>query len=389
MIVVLALLLGLAGFAMMNSSAYQEEQQKYHLGVVGESDDEMIQLGIYMIETLDESRYMIELEEFEDEEAAKQAMRDADISAYIVITEEFADALNAMTNDSKLKYYATSGQKGITNVMMDEIASVATNIIVYSETGICTLRQLMKEQGYEKSIRSEKINDLFMVYLSALVTRTNVTEITELGLSDGLSTPAYYFIGILLFFMLLLSFCSISFFIGQKNAQYRFMKSKGVGARQQIIAEYIPFFTITLICTAITVGLMAFLMHVGIFEFEEFGRHQLHSLLRFSIHLIPVCIMFAAFGFMLFEILIGVINKILVAFMLYIGMGYVSGYFYPKTFFPDLVQVIGECIPSGVAFSYLSAVLQQNSSVLLLICILGYTILFIGIAMMVRHQKIK
>ena len=121
MIVVLALLFGLAGFAMMNSSAYQEEQQKYHLGVVGESDDEMIQLGIYMIETLDESRYMIELKEFEDEEAAKQAMRDADISAYIVITEEFADALNAMTNDAKLKYYATSGQKGITNVMMDTI----------------------------------------------------------------------------------------------------------------------------------------------------------------------------------------------------------------------------------------------------------------------------
>ena len=342
-----------------------------------------------MIGSMDDSRFMIELIEYDDVESAKTAMRNADVSAFVVITDEFTDALNAMTNDSKVKYYATSGQKGISNVMMDEIASIATNIIVYSETGICTLRQIMKEQGFNKEIRHEKINDLFMLYISALVLRTNITEITELGLSDGLSTPAYYFAGILLFFMLLLSFCAISFFLGQKNAQYKFMSSKGITSPYQVMAEYIPFLTINAICTAVTMGLIFAVTKMELFTMDEISSAPSFGILNVSLHLIPVCIMFSALGFMIFEILIGVINKILVAFMLYIGMGYVSGYFYPKTFFPAVVQAVGAHLPSGVAFSYMADVLTREDIGMHLLIMAGYTVIFLAVATLVRQQKIR
>ncbi|MBO6129155.1 MAG: ABC transporter permease [Pseudobutyrivibrio sp.] len=389
MILVTAVLLTAAGMALVYSETYNAERQRYKLGVVGDTEDEMISLGVYMIGTLDESRYMIELVEYDNEEEAKAAMRDAKISAYIVITEEFSDALNAMTNDAKLKYYATSGQKGISNVMMDEIAMIATNIIVYSETGICTLRQLMKEEGFEKSIRYEKINDLFMVYISALITRTNVAEITELGLSDGLSTPAYYFSGILLFFMLLLSFCAISYFLGTKDASYKFMKSKGIGARSQVLGEYIPFLTLNVICVLITMGLISIVAATGVIDASSLENAGITDLGEITLSLLPVCILFSTLGFMIFELLIGVINKILVAFMLYIGMAYVSGYFYPKPFFPETVQKAGEIIPSGVAFSYMGAVLQGNPRVIYLLIMLGYSVLFMGAAMLARRQKIR
>ena len=389
MILVVAMLLSAAGMALMYSETYASEKQKYKLGVVGDTDDEMISLGIYMIGTLDESRYMIELVEYADEEAARNAMRSAEISAYIVITEEFSDALNSMTNDKKLKYYATSGQKGISNVMMDEIALIATNVIIYSETGICTLRQLMKEEGYEKSYRSEKINEMFMVYIAALVTRTSVAEITELGLSDGLSTPAYYFLGILLFFMLLVSFCAISYFIGIKDAQYKFMKSKGINSRAQIIGEYIPFLTINIICMLLTMGLVATAAGSGMVNAEELSKAGIDDFGMIALNLIPVCIMFSAFGFMIFELLIGVINKILVAFMLYIGMAYISGYFYPKPFFPELVQKLGELIPSGIAFSYMGAVLQNGDNQVYLLIMFGYALAFLLIAIFARRQKIR
>ena len=389
MLLAVAMLLSAAGMALMYSETYASEKQKYKLGVVGDTDDEMISLGIYMIGTLDESRYMIELVEYADEEAARNAMRSAEISAYIVITDEFSDALNSMTNDKKLKYYATSGQKGISNVMMDEIALIATNVIIYSETGICTLRQLMKEEGYEKSYRSEKINEMFMVYIAALVTRTSVAEITELGLSDGLSTPAYYFLGILLFFMLLVSFCAISYFIGIKDAQYKFMKSKGINSRAQIIGEYIPFLTINIICMLLTMGLVAAAAGSGMVNAEELKKAGIDDFGMIALNLIPVCIMFSAFGFMIFELLIGVINKILVAFMLYIGMAYISGYFYPKPFFPELVQKLGELIPSGIAFSYMGAGLQYDPQETYLLIMAGYSVVFLGVAIFARRQKIR
>ncbi len=406
MILIVAVLLSAAGFALINSETYSADQQRYKLGVVGDTEDEMISLGVYMISTLDESRYMIELVEYQDENQAKTDMRDAKISAYIVITEEFADALNAMTNDAKLKYFATSGQKGISNVMMDEIAMIATNIIVYSETGICTLREIMKEQGFDKSIRHEKVNDMFMAYISSLVIRTNVAEITELGLSDGLSTPAYYFAGILLFFMLLLSFCAISFFLGTKDAQYKFMSAKGIGAAKQVFGEYLPFLTINIASVMVIMGLIIAAVATGDVSgistitdtvdmagasdfIPEFGGDSVEALLHMLMSLLPVSIMFAALGFLIFEILIGVISKTLVAFMLYIGMGYISGYFYPKTFFPEVVQRIGEYLPSGVAFTYVGNVLKGEAVTVNLLVMIIYTAVFLGGAIIARQQKIR
>jgi ABC-2 type transport system permease protein len=167
------------------------------------------------------------------------------------------------------------------------------------------------------------------------------------------------------------------------------MGSKGVTAPYQIVAEYIPFLTINVLCTAVTLWVIFTVMHYGIFTMEEFEGSYISDYVSFGIGLIPVCIMFSALGFMIFEILIGVINKILVAFMLYIGMGYVSGYFYPKTFFPGVVQRIGECIPSGVAFRYIGQILTKGHVGVLTLIMLAYTVVFLAIATLLRQQKIR
>ena len=128
MIALVAILLSAALYGVLNSEKYKSEQIRYKLGLVGGTENEMVDLGVHMLETEDDMQYVLDLVQFDDEEEARAALRNADISAYIVITKEFADAVDSMTNDAKLKYYATSGQKGIANVMMDEIALVASSL---------------------------------------------------------------------------------------------------------------------------------------------------------------------------------------------------------------------------------------------------------------------
>ena len=136
-------------------------------------------------------------------------------------------------------------------------------------------------------------------------------------------------------------------------------------------------------------GLIFAVTKMELFTMDEISSAPSFGILNVSLHLIPVCIMFSALGFMIFEILIGVINKILVAFMLYIGMGYVSGYFYPKTFFPAVVQAVGEHLPSGVAFSYMADVLTREDIGMHLLIMAGYTVIFLAVATLVRQQKIR
>ena len=92
MIALVAILLSAALYGVLNSEKYKSEQIRYKLGLVGGTENEMVDLGVHMLETEDDMQYVLDLVQFDDEEEARAALRNADISAYIVITKEFDDA---------------------------------------------------------------------------------------------------------------------------------------------------------------------------------------------------------------------------------------------------------------------------------------------------------
>ena len=378
MIALVAILLSAALFALLNSDSYKSEQMRYKLGLVGSTDNEMIDLGVHLLETEDDMQYVLELVQYEDEAEAKAALRSADISAYIVITDEFADAVDAMTNDAKLTYYATSGQKGISNVMMDEIALVATNIIVPSEKGICTLRDIMAREGYDKADTYMAVYEIFMAYVNTMMLRGEISTVTELGISDGLTTPQYYFVSLLLFFLLLMTMCFVAYFIGINHAQHKFFSSKGITALQQVLGEYIPFLTVNIIVALLVAGL-AKLTGLG-----DFIGVDIDS--GFVIGIVAIEALFTGLAFLLYEILEGIINKVLVTFLLYIAGAYASGYFYPRNILPEMMQQLGKWLPTGLAFDFLGGVVTGESGAFATALMLIYVVIFVGASVLIRRR---
>ena len=316
--------------------------------------------------------------QYEDEAEAKAALRSADISAYIVITDEFADAVDAMTNDAKLTYYATSGQKGISNVMMDEIALVATNIIVPSEKGICTLRDIMAREGYDKADTYMAVYEIFMAYVNTMMLRGEISTVTELGISDGLTTAQYYFVSLLLFFLLLMTMCFVAYFIGINHAQHKFFSSKGITALQQVLGEYIPFLTVNIIVALLVAGL-AKLTGLGDFIGVDIGG-------GFMLRMAIIEALFTGLAFLLYEILEGIINKVLVTFLLYIAGSYASGYFYPRSILPEIMQQVGQWLPTGLAFDYLGGVVTGDSGAFVMVIMIIYVVIFVGASVLIRRR---
>ena len=378
MIALVAILLSAALFALLNSDAYKSEQMRYKLGLVGSTDNEMIDLGVHLLETEDDMQFVLELVQYEDEAEAKAALRSADISAYIVITDEFADAVDAMTNDAKLTYYATSGQKGISNVMMDEIALVATNIIVPSEKGICTLRDIMTQEGYDKTDTYMAVYEIFMAYVNTMMLRGEISTVTELGISAGLTTPQYYFVSLLLFFLLLVTMCFVSYFIGINHAQHKFFSSKGITPLQQVLGEYITFLTVNIIVALLVAG-FAKLTGLG-----DFIGVDIDS--GFVIGIVAIEALFTGLAFLLYEILEGIINKVLVTFLLYIAGAYASGYFYPRNILPEMMQQLGKWLPTGLAFDFLGGVVTGESGAFATALMLIYVVVFVGASVLIRRR---
>ena len=378
MIALVAILLSAALFALLNSDAYKSEQMRYKLGLVGSTDNEMIDLGVHLLETEDDMQFVLELVQYEDEAEAQAALRSADISAYIVITDEFADAVDAMTNDAKLTYYATSGQKGISNVMMDEIALVATNIIVPSEKGICTLRDIMAQEGYDKTDTYMAVYEIFMAYVNTMMLRGEISTVTELGISAGLTTPQYYFVSLLLFFLLLVTMCFVAYFIGINHAQHKFFSSKGITPLQQVLGEYISFLTVNIIVALLVAGL-AKLTGLGDFIGVDIGG-------GFVLRMAIIEALFTGLAFLLYEILEGIINKVLVTFLLYIAGSYASGYFYPRSILPEMMQQVGQWLPTGFAFDYLGGVVTGDGGAFVMMIMIIYVVIFVGASVHIRRR---
>lgn len=384
MIVLVAMVVSAIGYAIFNSEAYKEEQMRYKLGIVGDTSDNMLSMGVNLLENNDDSRFMLEIVQFDAEDDAKDALREGKISAYVLITDEFVNSLNALSNDINLEYFATSGQRGITSVMMDELADIASELVVSSEKGLLVLEQEMKNAGFPAEAINPQIDRLLLLYVGAMLARGDVVEFSELGLSDGLTTPQYYSISLSLFFLLLMSFCSISFFLGKKKATYQFISAKGLGVSWQILAEYLAYFLMNLFCVELILIIVRRLSRLRILSFENGEIIGDMAFVKSEINIIAVMLLFSALGLFIFEVVTGVINKFLAAFIIFIGMAYISGYFYPKSFFPDALQKLGELLPTGVAFTYMGGLHREYILIMVI-----YTIIFISASIFIRRRKIR
>lgn len=364
MTVVLAMVVGGIGYAILNSESYREQGMRYQLGIVGSTQDDMLTMGVNLLENNDDSRFMLDIVRFDDEQEAKQALRDGRISAYVLITDDFIDSLNVLSSDMKLEYFATSGQRGITSVMMDELADIASRLVVSSEKGLLVLEEEMRNAGFPSESINSEIDKLLLLYVGAMLARGDMAEYVELGLSDGLSTKDYYTITMSLFFVLLLSFCSVSFFLGRNRAGYQFIAGKGLSPAKQVMAEYIAYLLLNGICVALVYSI------IRIF-------------IKCNFNIVFSIILFTSMGFFVYEAIDGVINKLLATFILYITMSYISGYFYPRNFFPDMLQTLGRIFPTGVAFECLEGISGSGLKMLI------YTVAFLFASIMIRGHKVK
>ncbi|MBO4678078.1 MAG: hypothetical protein J5626_00250, partial [Lachnospiraceae bacterium] len=186
------------GKTLISGSDYEAGKLKYRIGVMGE-EDEFIDMGIFLLESFDDTKYLMEIVKYDDFEAAKKDLYSGDIAALCDIPGGFYDSINYLSNDVSIKYYTSSGSRGITGVFMDEVTGIISNYIVYSEAGILSLIDFLDYNGVPTSMAYEATDRLFMKYMSALLSRGDLVTVKTLGISNGLSTYGYYFTGLTLF----------------------------------------------------------------------------------------------------------------------------------------------------------------------------------------------
>lgn len=101
-----------------------------------------------------------------------------------------------------------------------------------------------------------------------------------------------------------------------------------------------------------------------------------------------MAVLFAALQFFLFEAAEGIVNGILLQLICGIGMGYLSGCFYPSAFFPEKMRALGDFLPSGAAARFVQAGVIGRIPSSAWLAVFGWLAVFLALTVLVRKNGI-
>lgn len=387
MTAVTCILLGVCGLLFLKTRESAEDKQKYKIGLVGNTEDAYLGFGIQVVQTLDASRFMIEFTDMTEEEA-RAALQRGDLSCYARIPEGLVASLVSGANHRKITFVASGEHQGMGAVLTGSLSDVVSRLVTYSQSAVYGMQTVLREKGMEDMIpQAEK--KLSLRLMNIIWNRLDFYEVETKGVSNGVSAEGYYFCSILIVLLMTSGLYTASFLYKRKKELHRLMAARGLGASLQIAGEYGAYLFL-FVCSMAGAFLTAGVILSGDFlQIPEWEGAGAGALIGFFCALLPVAAMLAAMVFLLYEAAEGVVGSMLLQFVGGVAMCYLSGCFYPASFFPRALERLGRLLPTGAALAYADGIMLGEISVKALFGMLAYFLLFLGTALCIRRRKLR
>lgn len=378
---------GMAAVLWLSGDEVQSEHKKYKIAVVGDTSDSYLGFGISALSVLDDSRFMVEFPAMSEREA-RQALIQGEITAYAKIPEGLVESIVYGRNDKPVTFVGATGQKGITGILVEELTEVASTLVVRSQSAIYGMQKILWDNGMG-DMWQEATETLNLRFIGMVLNRTKLCDLEILGRANGVSTEGYYLCSMLIFFLLVSGIHYSPLFARKSRDLMRLMAAKNVGPLRQVVGEYLAYLFMDLCCL---LGVFVILLPAfgsGVLKFAEWNDMEAGGLIVFYFRLIPVAAALAGMQFLLYESVSGIVNSILLQFIVGIGMAYLSGCFYPSGMFPDVLKRIGEILPAGLALKYADAGLLGEISWPAGLGLILYLVIFLWLSASVRSLRIR
>lgn len=341
--------------------------EKFSVALVGGADDALLRLGISAVQTMDASRFAIELIEMEEQQAS-QALYTGEIAAYIVIPEGFMD--HALDGELiPLKFVSETSGKTILTVVKEELSAAVSNLVYASEQGSFALYDALTALGYSE-IAYEEMNNLANLYAGQIFNRDDLFSVEYIGVSEGLDFEKALQCGLTVLLLMLLSIPFAGIFVRDSYGVERLLCSKGVGPLKQVLSELLLYGAAMLILVvAFTWGFS-------------------HTVIQKLVAAIPVALCIASFCLMIFGITRHLISAVILQMLLGVGMCFVTGCIYPVSFFPASIQSIARFLPTGVIKTHFSGILQGKAVLESALLLMAFSVFFFTVCVGLRKYRI-
>ena len=381
----LTAILGLLALAQTKGVQADEGRQKIRLGIVGDSEDAFVQSGISLLQEMDSSRFTCTIEEMTESEA-RQALENQKINGYLIIPEDFVRSVMSGENE-KVTFVTGTAQYGLGTMLARELADAVSTLLTETQSGIYAFIRFARQEGATAPL-DEQILQMNFRYFDVVLPRADIYNVDTPDSTSFLSVQGYYFCSVLLLFFLFFGTASCYLFIRREDSLGRMLAVQGRGALSQALAEYGACCVLTgLSYLALAVILLAVSAGTGITlpELEGKGPAGYITVLLAMALLIPVV---SALQYFLTQLVHSLAGGVLLSFCCVAGMGYLSGCFYPLSFFPPSIQKISAWTPTGLLMEYLQRILTGDGAGMIPVLLMLWILLFAGASAGVKKFRL-
>ena len=331
-------------------------------------------MGITALDRLDSSRYSIEFVKLSEKEA-KQKLEKSQIAGYIIITDEFLEALGRGEHE-KLKFVSRYNP-GLADSILKEITDVVSVTLFNSERAIYAMQDFVIEKN-EPGLNDITV-DMNKVFINNVFSRNKMYDIQVMDYYRELDVKSYYISAMFALFITL-SGIGLSLLLIKRDMElYKILESKGFSFVYQVITEFLVAFIY--MCMSLV---LPFAVLVLLYNFDYMDVEPL-SLLMASLPLVAVM---TSIYQLLYELISDLIAAISTSFVCMLSMAYLSGVFYPANFFTDRLKVLIEFLPINLGLEVMRGLFlsePESKGILLLLC---YTLVAVILSIVIRRIRI-
>lgn len=370
---VLAALILCVGIAAARYSLLQTAQandQKFSLAMCGNTEDTLVQLGITLLRSMDETRFSAQILTMTEAEALR-ALEHGDIAAYVVIPEGFVDAA-LYGNVPTMRYVTTAGSAGIAAVFRQEVTQVISDILLSAQKGVYGISDALWDNGLGHSAYT-LMNDLCLDYVELAFSRGQTHTVQVLGIGSGLDLGDYLTCGLAVLLTLLLCLPFAPMLVQNDFPLNRMLTAKGKSAAMQAFLDFAVFL----------LGLVLLLAAIWLALWLGGSSLPMHFM-----QLLPVAVLAASLSFLAFTLAQELISGVLLQFLAAGALCFVSGCMYPVFFFPEAIQRLAALLPTGIARDYLAKCITGDDPWLPLAVMAAYSAAFLASAILLRRYRI-
>lgn len=365
----------------------RDENEPLKIGVVGDIDDKYFSVGLSAMKHLDSSRFAVELLELTEDEAVR-LVNEGEISGYAIIPEGFV--VSVMTGENKqITLVTTNASEDIMTRLVKEFMEEISGYLCETQNSIYGLQQYLTDTGRQDLVNGS-INDINVFYVNLVMKRDSLFEPVQIVNSgNSVSDNAGYICGLMIFLVMMFGIAYSPVYTRRDTSLNSVLRLKSVGIPFQILAEYLSYLCMMLICLIPIIAAAVYGIYRSGVDIPEWRMGFLADYRYFILGFIPVIAMFAAAQYMLFLAADNYIAGISLQFMFAIVLAYLGGCLYPLSFFPELIRKTAIYQPAGLAYGYLADILLVNDTGRHLSMMLAYLAVFLIAAAVILNRRVK